>query len=106
MLAAANGNALAVFDSARAVRALKPDFRKVAALEPFGVIATGPGEDCDFVSRYFVPKAGLDEDPVTGSAHCTLVPYWSARLGKHGCSRGRSRSAAANCGARIAATAC
>ncbi|HEY7992301.1 MAG TPA: PhzF family phenazine biosynthesis protein [Stellaceae bacterium] len=83
MLLAGNGNALAVFDSAHAVRALKPEFRKVAALEPFGVIATGPGEDCDFVSRYFVPKAGLDEDPVTGSAHCTLVPYWSARLGKN-----------------------
>ncbi|MGH6980287.1 MAG: PhzF family phenazine biosynthesis protein [Stellaceae bacterium] len=82
MLLAPNGNAVAVFDGENAVRALKPDFRKVAALEPFGVIATGPGEDCDFVSRYFVPKAGLDEDPVTGSAHCTLVPYWAARLDK------------------------
>jgi len=82
MLLAANGNALAVFGSEAAVRGLKPDFRNVAALEPFGIIATGPGEDCDFVSRYFVPKAGLDEDPVTGSAHCTLVPYWAARLGK------------------------
>jgi PhzF family phenazine biosynthesis protein len=82
LLGAANGNALAVFESEAWVRSLRPDFRKVATLEPFGVIATGPGDDSDFVSRYFVPKAGLDEDPVTGSAHCTLVPYWAARLGK------------------------
>jgi PhzF family phenazine biosynthesis protein len=84
MLLAANGNALAVFASEPEVRALTPDFRKVAALDPFGIIATAPGGDgtTDFVSRYFVPKAGLDEDPVTGSAHCTLVPYWSARLEK------------------------
>lgn len=45
-------------------------------------IATAPGADCDFVSRYFAPSVGIDEDPVTGSAHCTLVPYWAGRLGK------------------------
>jgi predicted PhzF superfamily epimerase YddE/YHI9 len=46
------------------------------------VIAAAPGQDCDFVSRFFAPRAGIPEDPVTGSAHCTLVPYWSRRLGK------------------------
>jgi PhzF family phenazine biosynthesis protein len=83
LLAAANGNALAVFATGQAVKSLTPDFAKVASLDAFGVIATGPGDNgTDFVSRYFVPKAGIDEDPVTGSAHCTLTPYWSARLEK------------------------
>jgi PhzF family phenazine biosynthesis protein len=83
LLMAANGNALAVFTAEREVKALAPNFAKVASLEPFGVIATAPGDDeTDFVSRYFAPKAGISEDPVTGSAHCTLVPYWAARLGK------------------------
>lgn len=78
-----NGNALAVFDSAAEVESLVPDFAKLGALDMFGVIATAPGEgDADFVSRYFAPRAGVPEDPVTGSAHCTLVPYWAARLGK------------------------
>ncbi len=83
ILMAGNGNALAVFGGEREVRGLAPDFAKIATLEAFGVIATAPGDgETDFVSRYFVPKAGINEDPVTGSAHCTLVPYWSARLGK------------------------
>ena len=47
-----------------------------------GVIVTAPGKQVDFVSRFFAPQIGIDEDPVTGSAHCTLVPYWSARLGR------------------------
>src|SRR6202007_2845782 len=47
-----------------------------------GGSVTGPGRDCDFVSRYFAPHAGIPEDPVTGSAHCTLVPYWAHRLAK------------------------
>jgi predicted PhzF superfamily epimerase YddE/YHI9 len=47
-----------------------------------GVIATAPGGEVDFVSRFFAPKYGIDEDPVTGSAHCELTPYWSRRLGK------------------------
>ena len=64
------------------MRALKPDMAKVAALDHMAVIATAPGGDCDFVSRFFVPSLGIPEDPVTGSAHCTLVPYWSKRLGK------------------------
>jgi len=79
----AAGKLLCVFETEGAVKALEPDFRKVAALDCFGVIATAPGNDgVDFVSRYFAPHAGIDEDPVTGSAHCTLVPYWSRRLGK------------------------
>lgn len=73
---------LAVFAHADDVAALRPDFRLLAQHEAFGVIATAPGEDCDFVSRFFAPRAGVDEDPVTGSAHCTLTPYWVARLGK------------------------
>jgi PhzF family phenazine biosynthesis protein len=71
---------LAVFASAAQVKALQPDFRKIAAIGAFGVIATAPGDDCDFVSRYFVPQGGVDEDPVTGSAHCQLTPYWAKRL--------------------------
>ena len=73
---------LCVFQTAAEVLALKPDFRKIAALAQFGVIATAPGTDCDFVSRFFAPAKGIDEDPVTGSAHCTLIPYWAKRLGK------------------------
>jgi len=73
---------LAVFETEDEVRALRPDMAKVAALDHMAVIATAPGRDCDFVSRFFVPSLGIPEDPVTGSAHCTLVPYWSKRLGK------------------------
>jgi PhzF family phenazine biosynthesis protein len=73
---------LAVFGSQADVEALSPDFPAVAKLNTFAIIATAPGEACDFVSRFFAPRAGVPEDPVTGSAHCTLVPYWSARLGK------------------------
>jgi PhzF family phenazine biosynthesis protein len=72
----------AVFATAAEVAALRPDMAKIAALEGFGVIATAPGDRCDFVSRFFVPKFGVPEDPVTGSAHCTLIPYWAGRLGK------------------------
>lgn len=73
---------LAVFASRADVAALRPDFAAFAELPAKAVIATAPGEDCDFVSRFFAPGFGIPEDPVTGSAHCTLVPYWSARLGK------------------------
>ncbi len=51
-------------------------------MEPFAVIVTAQGRDIDFVSRFFAPKVGVPEDPVTGSAHCSLIPYWSERLGK------------------------
>jgi PhzF family phenazine biosynthesis protein len=73
---------LAVYDTAEQVRALKPDFRARAMLDVHGVIATAAGTDCDFVSRFFAPQIGIDEDPVTGSAHTRLVPYWAERLGK------------------------
>ena len=74
---------MAVFDTAEQVAALKPDFTALAALDTFAVIATAPGAgDCDFVSRFFAPRQGIPEDPVTGLSHCTLVPYWARRLGK------------------------
>ncbi|HET7315266.1 MAG TPA: PhzF family phenazine biosynthesis protein [Salinisphaera sp.] len=84
----ASNNYLAVFESAAEVAALDPDMRALArhsAQTNLGFIATAPADDGahDFVSRYFAPGHGVDEDPVTGSAHCTLAPYWSARLGKH-----------------------
>lgn len=74
--------ALAVLESEAAVRAVAPDMALVAALDADGLIVTAPGDDADFVSRYFAPHAGIPEDPVTGSAHCTLTPYWAARLGR------------------------
>jgi PhzF family phenazine biosynthesis protein len=64
------------------VRAATPDRRRLLAFETRGVIVTAPGERHDLVSRLFAPAAGVDEDPVTGSAHCTLAPWWSAKLGK------------------------
>lgn len=73
---------LAEFETEAQVRALKPDFTAKALREVHGVIATARGEDCDFVSRFFAPQIGIDEDPVTGSAHSRLVPYWARRLGK------------------------
>jgi PhzF family phenazine biosynthesis protein len=74
---------MAVFDSAGEVQALRPDMARVAALDHFAVIVTAPGQGgVDFVSRFFAPAEGVPEDPVTGSAHCTLVPYWAPRLGK------------------------
>ena len=73
---------LCVFETEAEVRALKPDMQKLAAIDRFATIVTAPGTDCDFVSRFFAPAQGVPEDPVTGSAHCTLIPYWSARLGK------------------------
>lgn len=71
-----------VLRNAEAVRAIKPDFARLATLDRAAVIVTAPGDDCDFVSRFFAPAMGIPEDPVTGSAHCTLIPYWSRRLGK------------------------
>ena len=73
---------LAVFATEQQVRALRPDLSLLKQLETFGVIVTAPGRDCDFVSRFFAPAKGVPEDPVTGSSHCTLTPYWSERLGK------------------------
>lgn len=74
---------LAIFDSESEVRSLGPDFPRIASLAAFAVIVSAPGDTVDFVSRFFAPGAGIPEDPVTGSSHCTLVPYWAARLGKN-----------------------
>ncbi len=74
---------MAVFETAAEVAALDPDLAYIAGLEGDGLICTAPGEDCGFVSRYFAPHVGIPEDPVTGSAHCTSVPYWAERLGKN-----------------------
>lgn len=73
---------LAVFETQDEIEALRPDLGAIAELDTFAVIASAPGRECDFVSRFFAPGAGVPEDPVTGSAHCTLAPYWSERLGK------------------------
>ena len=74
---------LAVFGTEAEVRALKPDYARIAALEYVGVIATAPGSHgVDFVSRFFAPRVGVPEDPVTGSAHSILIPYWAEKLGK------------------------
>lgn len=73
---------LAVFENEETVRNLAPDMAALAGLEDRMIIATAPGHQVDFVSRCFAPSGGIPEDPVTGSAHTTLVPYWSARLGK------------------------
>lgn len=73
---------IAVFEDPEEVKALVPDMGKVMELDGVALIATAPGRDYDFISRCFVPCAGIPEDPVTGSAHCSLVPYWAQRLGK------------------------
>jgi len=73
---------IAVFDSEDDVRAIAPDLAKLAELDLRGVCITARGREVDFVSRFFGPKFGIPEDPVTGSAHCELAPYWQARLGK------------------------
>lgn len=76
-------NYMAVVESPQVVRSLEPDMAGITRLERGGVIVTAPGDGkYDFVSRYFAPAKGIPEDPVTGSAHCMLVPYWAQRLGK------------------------
>ncbi len=74
---------VAVLQSEETVRALRPDFTLLKQLaDVFAVVVTAKGEQHDFVSRFFAPNAGIDEDPVTGSSHSTLIPFWSERLGK------------------------
>lgn len=77
---------LAFFESKRDIHELRPDFARLAAIEELtnvrGVICTAPGSSHDFVSRFFAPSLGVNEDPVTGSAHCILAPFWASRLGK------------------------
>ena len=82
---------LVVFENETILKNIKPDFSilkkiKEEAKMPddcFGIITTAKGDNCDFVSRFFAPNAGIDEDPVTGRAHCTLIPYWAEKLGKN-----------------------
>ena len=73
---------LAVYGSEADIRTLAPDMTALARLDRRGVIVTAPGERADFASRFFCPRLGVPEDPVTGSAHCMLAPFWSERLGK------------------------
>ena len=78
----ARDNYMAVYDGEEDVRQLRPDMGRLRTIEGFGVMVTAPGTTSDFVSRYFAPGFGIDEDPVTGMTHCTLTPYWAQRLGK------------------------
>ncbi len=74
---------IAVLNDSAAVIAAQPDFNLLKSLHPYAAALTAPGEDEDFVSRYFAPSYGVAEDAVTGSLHCALTPYWSRRLGKN-----------------------
>ena len=73
---------MVVYDTEEEIRALSPNYHLLNQVQARGVIATSPGRDCDFVSRFFAPRCGVPEDPVTGSAHTTLTPYWARTLGK------------------------
>jgi PhzF family phenazine biosynthesis protein len=78
-------DAVVVVDDEDAVRAARPDFGRLREVDARGVMLTAPatpGARYHFVSRFFAPRAGVDEDPVTGSAHCCLAPYWASRLGR------------------------
>ena len=96
---------LAVFNTAAEVLALRPDFTALATLAQYGTIVTAPGEDCDFVSRFFAPRVGGPEDPVTGSAHCVLTPTGPGVSARRSSTPGRSRPAGANSGASRRGTA-
>lgn len=74
---------LVVLDSEMTVAGVKPDFFALGRVECRGIIITARGDQSDFVSRFFAPRFGIPEDPVTGSAHCVLIPYWASRLRKH-----------------------
>jgi PhzF family phenazine biosynthesis protein len=74
---------LLVFDNESQIKSLDPDLGKLATVPCRGVIVTAPGETTDFVSRFFAPQSGVDEDPVTGSAHTSLAPYWAGKTGKN-----------------------
>jgi predicted PhzF superfamily epimerase YddE/YHI9 len=71
-----------VLASEQALRDLRPRIDLVAKQPGYGFVVTAPGKDCDFVSRFFAPQVGVDEDHATGSTHCQLIPYWSERLRK------------------------
>jgi len=71
-----------VYAAQEDIERIQPDMARIALIPARGIIVTAPGRDVDFVSRFFAPQSGVPEDPVTGSAHTTLMPYWAARLGK------------------------
>jgi len=71
-----------VYETEQDIRDMKPDFNLMGKVDTVGVIVTAKGDSVDFVSRFFAPSAGINEDPVTGSSHCNLIPYWAAKLGK------------------------
>ena len=75
-------NMLAIYENEEQIKAIEPDFQNLAKLEGQGLIISSSSDDFDFVSRYFCPKYGINEDPVTGSAHTTLIPYWANKLNK------------------------
>ena len=79
---AADPNYYAIFSTEADVRAIEPDLGELAKLHPYAVVVTAPGDRRDCVSRYFAPSYGIPEDPVTGSIHCALVPYWAKRFNK------------------------
>jgi PhzF family phenazine biosynthesis protein len=73
---------LVILENEKAVMEVQPDFAALAQMDCRGMIVTAQGDRCDFVSRFFAPSVGIPEDPVTGSAHCVLIPHWAAVLGK------------------------
>lgn len=73
---------LVILEDEGTVRELEPNFSLLMQIEQRGMIVSAQGDECDFVSRFFAPHIGIPEDPVTGSAHCILIPYWAKRLGK------------------------
>lgn len=73
---------LAVFNSEDEILTMQPDFEALKKLDCLGIIVSAAGREADFVSRFFAPSAGINEDPVTGSSHTTLIPYWAKRLGE------------------------
>ena len=77
-----NQTYIAVYKEQNAIQDMRPDFSLLEQLHPYVVAVTAPGEDVDFVSRYYKPSYGMPEDSVTGSAHCALAPYWASRLGR------------------------
>lgn len=79
----ASGDYMLVYENQEQITQFNPPLKRLREISLRGLIITAPGKDCDFVSRFFAPKYGIDEDPATGSAHSTLVPYWSKRLNKN-----------------------
>jgi PhzF family phenazine biosynthesis protein len=78
-----NEDYVALYSSEAEVKAISPDFKTLSEIDTRGIIVTSPGDSVDFVSRFFAPRFGIDEDPVTGSAHCVLTPFWAERLRKN-----------------------